>query len=163
VVAGDSAGANLTLALLLSLRDAGEPLPALAVALSPATDFTTGPETLSADQDADWITQEMALRWADWFCAPEERRNPLVSPVYADLRGLPPMYLQAGGAEILYASIRRFADAARRQGAEIVLDTWPEMNHDFQAFGDDVPQSAEAIRRIGGVIQTRLRRPATAM
>lgn len=151
VVVGDSAGGNLALALLLYLRDSQSLLPTLAICLSPATDFaTTSLETV--DTELDWISPQMALRWADWFCAPSERSNPLVSPVNAELHGLPPIYIQAGGAEILLASIQSFVTEAKRQGAEVSLEVWPNMNHDFQAFGYDVPQSAEAIRRMGEVI-----------
>jgi acetyl esterase/lipase len=155
VIAGDSAGGNLTLSLLLYLRESQLPPPALAVCLSPATDF--GTTTLeAANAELDWITPEMALRWADWFCSPQERNNPLVSPVNADLRGLPPVYIQAGGAEILLASIQEFVTEGKRQGADISLEIWPDMNHDFQAFGYDVPQSREALRRIGEVVAERL-------
>jgi acetyl esterase/lipase len=94
--------------------------------------------------------------WADWFCDSAERRNPLISPLYADLRGLPPIYIQAGRAEILYPSIQAFADRAREQNADVVLDTWPDMTHDFQLFGLDSPPSAEALRRIAEVIDARV-------
>lgn len=158
VVLGDSAGANLTLALLLSLRDAKLPLPGLGICLSPATDFEgDGAEALGSS-DYDWITEPMALQWADWYCTPEQRSNPLVSPMNADLRGLPPLYIQAGGSEILLPSIQRFVQRAKAQGAEIVLEVWPAMNHDFQAFGSDVPQSTDAIRRIGEVVASRILR-----
>jgi len=156
IVLGDSAGGNLTLALLLSLRGSKLPPPALAICLSPATDFGEPDAAAPVDPDCDWITMEMALQWADWFCSPGERGDPLVSPVNADLRGLPPIYIQAGGAEILLPGIAEFVRRARQQGADVTLETWPEMNHDFQAFGNDVPQSAEAIRRIGEVIAMRL-------
>jgi acetyl esterase/lipase len=156
VVAGDSAGGNLTLALLLSLRDSKLPLPKLAICLSPATDFGDSNAGAPESSEYDWITQEMAMTWADWFCTPAQRSHPLVSPVNADLRGLPPMYIQAGGAEILLPSIQLFVRRAKEQGADVVLETWPAMNHDFQAFGEDVPQSAEAIRRIGEVVASRM-------
>ncbi len=158
VVAGDSAGGNLALALLLSLRDSKLPLPALAVCLSPATDFSGSAAGVPVDSECDWITPQMALKWADWYCSQEQRSDPLVSPVNADLRGLPPIYIQAGGSEILFASIEVFAKRAKEQGADVVLETWAGMNHDFQAFGDDVPQSAEAINRIGEVIASRVPR-----
>ncbi len=158
VVLGDSAGGNLTLALLLSLRDSKLPLPALAVCLSPATDFEGKGIGAPPSSELDWITQKMAMKWADWFCSPEQRCDPLVSPLNANLRGLPPIYIQAGGAEILLPSIELFVQRAREQGADVVLETWPSMNHDFQAFGYDVPQSAEAIRRIGAVIASRIPR-----
>jgi len=164
VVLGDSAGGNLALSLLLYLRDAKLPLPALGACLSPATNF--GLEALeTARPELDWITPEMALRWADWFCLPSERDNPLISPVKANLKGLPPLYVQAGGSGILFASIQAFVEEAKRQGLDISFDVWPEMNHDFQALGYDVPQSAEALRRIGEVVASHLpnsRRKATS-
>ena len=155
VLAGDSAGANLALAMLLAARDAKLPLPALAILLSPPTDFEAVPARAPSDPDADWIAWPMLERWANWFCDAAQRRNPLVSPVRADLRGLPPIYIQAGRAEILYESIQAFAAAARNQGADVVLEAWEEMNHDFQIFAPDVPQSAEAVRRIAEVVEAR--------
>lgn len=157
VIAGDSAGGNLTLALLLSLRDASLPLPALAIALSPATDFEADLPAIVANEEFDWISPRMLLKWRDWYCDPAERTNPLVSPIYADLSGLPPVYIQAGRAGILYDSIQAFADYARQQHADVTLESWAEMNHVFQAFGHDVPQSAEALQRIGEVIEMRVR------
>jgi len=155
VLAGDSAGANLALALLLAARDAKLALPALAILLSPPTDFEAAPARAPSDSGADWIAWPMLERWANWFCDPAQRRNPLVSPVRADLRGLPPIYIQAGRAEILYDSIQAFAARARIQGADVVLEAWEDMNHDFQIFAPDVPQSAEAVRRIAEVVEAR--------
>lgn len=155
VLAGDSAGGNLTLALLLAARDAKWPLPALAIALSPPTAIPIEP---ISNLDLDWIDQRMLLQWADWFCDPSQRCDPLVSPLHADLHGLPPIYMQAGRTEILYDSIQAFADHGKNQGAEIALESWPDMNHVFQMFGYDAPQSAEALRRIGEVIDLRVRR-----
>jgi epsilon-lactone hydrolase len=154
IVAGDSAGGNLALALLLAARESRLPLPALAVVLSPPTDFEMNP---IGNWDFDWIEKRMLVQWADWFCDPAERRDPLVSPFSADLRGLPAIYIQAGGVEILYNSIQAFADRAQKQGADVVLETWKEMNHVFQVFGPDSPQSAEALQRIGEVIDVKVR------
>lgn len=152
VVAGDSAGGNLTLALLLQARGLNLPLPSLAVVLSPALDFTIEP----TDAGCDWIEPRMLTRWADWFCDPAERRDPLVSPILADLRGLPPIYVQAGRCEVLYESIQAFVEGAKRQGADVALEAWDDMNHDFPLLGPDVPQSAAALRRIGEVIAAHL-------
>lgn len=154
IFAGDSAGGNLTLALLLAARESNLPLPALAIALSPPTDFETD---LTGIGEFDWIEKRMLEQWADWYCDSSERRNPHVSPLWADLRGLPPIYIQAGRAEILYPSIQAFADRAQKQGADVVLETWEDMPHDFQIFGLDSPQSAEALRRIGQVIDAKVR------
>lgn len=154
VVAGDSAGAHLTLALLLAIRDAKLPRPALAIALSPPTDADTSG---LRDQGFDWIDKAALTQWADWFYDPAHRRDALVSPLRADLHGLSPIYMQAGRAEILYDNIQAFADWGKNQGADIVLESWADMNHDFQMFGSDAPQSAEALRRIGEVIDRRAR------
>jgi epsilon-lactone hydrolase len=152
VVAGDSAGGNLTIALLLHLRDQHQSLPALGIALSPATEFDAIRPSMSSNERSDWITGTMALEWRDWYCRPEERSNPLVSLIHADLRGLPPIYIQAGRAEILYDSICAFALEAKKQGANLAFESWADMSHVFQFFGDDAPQSSEAIRRIAEVI-----------
>jgi len=153
IVAGDSAGGNLALALLQAVRNARLALPGLAVVLSPPTDFEA---QLTGTQDSDWIEEPMLRQWADWYCDRIERRNPLVSPIHADLQCLPPIYIQAGRAEILYDSIHAFAGFASRQGADVVLDSWDDMNHNFQIFGDDAPQSREALQRIAKVIDTKL-------
>jgi acetyl esterase/lipase len=158
VIGGDSAGGNLALALLLSARDLKLPLPKLAFALSPPTDLEAAIEfegsstSLVRNEAFDWIDRRMLFKWADWFCQPTQRRDPYVSPAYADLWGIPPIYIQAGRAEILHDSIAAFASRAKSQGADVVLDSWADMNHDFQMFGYQVPQSAEALRRLGEVI-----------
>jgi len=154
ILAGDSAGGNLALALLLAVRDSKLALPALAVALSPPTNFEIN---LISDWRFDWIEKRMLEQWADWFCDGVERWHPLVSPVRADLSGLPPIYIQAGRAEILYDSIQAFADCAQKQGTDVVLQTWEDMNHVFQMFGPDSPQSEEALRMIGQVIEEKVR------
>jgi acetyl esterase/lipase len=156
IIAGDSAGGHLALTLLLAARNSNLPLPALTLALSPPTDLEGGHTSLARNQQFDWISSPMIEKWADWFCDPSERRNPLISPLWADLRGLPPIYLQAGRCEILHDSIQAFADRAKGEGAEVVLETWKDMNHVFQMFGPDVTQSAEALRRIGEVVEARV-------
>lgn len=152
VVAGDSAGGNLALTLLLALREARLPQPALAIGLAPWTDFANSGESMTANGAHDWIEKHMADRWAQWYCKGADVRHPLISPIHADLTGLPPIYLQAGSAEILHDMIRAFADRAEKQGACVTLEVWPNMTHDFQAFGDLIPESQDALRRIGEVV-----------
>jgi acetyl esterase/lipase len=145
------------LSLLLAARDSKLSLPALAIAISPPTDFEHEYASMASNQAFDWIDGRMLKQWADWFCDPSQRGDPLLSPMLADLRGLPPIYVQAGRAEILYDSIQAFADRARSQGANVMLETWADMNHDFQVFGPYVPQSAEALQRIREVIDAGVR------
>ena len=155
VVAGDSAGGNLTVALLLSLRDAHLPLPALGICLAPWTDLANSGASMTTNEPSDWLAKRMPERWAQWFCQGADPANPLISPIHADLRGLPPIYIQAGSAEILHDMIRTFAERAKQQDAPIQLEVWPNMTHDFQAFGDIIPESKEALRRIGEVVRDR--------
>ena len=152
VIAGDSAGGHLALTLLLAIRDAMLSQPALAIVLSPPTDTDT---TGLGSEPCDWIDKASLKQWTDWFCDPAQHRDPLVSPVRADLRGLAPIYLQAGRAEILYPSIQAFTDHGKNQGADIILESWADMNHNFQVFGPHAPQSADALRRIAEVIDGR--------
>jgi acetyl esterase/lipase len=165
VVGGDSAGGNLAIAFLLLARDLKLPLPKLVFALSPPTDFEAPMESegsctsLVSNEAFDWIAGTMLVQWADWFCPSNQRRDPYVSPAYADLRNISPIYIQAGRAEVLYDSIAAFATGAKRQGANVVLESWADMNHDFQVFGYEAPQSTEALRRLGEVIDQHVREP----
>jgi hypothetical protein len=120
VVAGDSAGGGLTLALLLALRDAGVPLPAGAVGLSPWLDLTLSGATLTANAPTDYLNADVLRASAQMYGGAHDLREPLLSPLYAELAGLPPLLLQAGGAEMLLDDSRRFAAARtgrRRRGA----------------------------------------------
>ena len=153
VVMGDSAGGNLAISLMLALREAALPLPALTIGLCPWMDLSNSGDSMTANEDFDWIEKRMPIRWAEWFCQGTNAANPQVSPIHADLKGLPPMYLQAGSAEILIDMIRAFADRAAGQGANVRLDVWLNMPHDFQAFGSMVPESKESLQRIAEVIR----------
>src|SRR5690348_15445313 len=99
------------------------------------------------------MEKRMIVQWAQWFCQGTDLQNPLVSPVHADLRGLPPIYIQAGDAELLIDMIREFADKAKLQGASVSLEEWKHMNHVFQAYGPMIQQSREALQRIAEVIE----------
>jgi epsilon-lactone hydrolase len=153
VIVGDSAGGNLALALLLSLRAARLPLPALAVCLAPWIDLANTGASMTANGPHDWIQKRMPDRWAGWYCRGADPCDPLISPLHADFRGLPPIYIQAGSAEILLDSIRTLAERAQQQGANVQLEVWPNMTHDFQAFGSITPESRQALQRIGEVVE----------
>jgi len=152
VIVGDSAGGNLTLALLLSLRDANRALPAMAICIAPWTDVENSGESMTKNEPYDWVEKRMAVQWAEWLCKGADPRNPLISPIHANLKRLPPIYVQAGEAEILYDMIREFAARAAGQGANVRLEAWKNMNHDFPAFGDMTPESKEALHRIRQVV-----------
>lgn len=156
VIAGDSAGGNLTLTLLLALRAAHLPLPALAVCISPWTDVGERGASMNTHEATDWVQKRMAIQWGKWLCNGADPTNPLISPIYGDWRDLSPVYIQAGDAEVLYDMIREFAAFAQAQGGDVTLDVWPQMNHDFQAFGEAAPASAAAFARIHTVIKQHM-------
>jgi monoterpene epsilon-lactone hydrolase len=159
VVIGDSAGGNLALALALVLRERNKPAPALVVGLSPWVDITCSGDSMVTKEGIDWVSRPMAVRWGEWYHQGAAATEPLVSPLYADLRGLPPLYVQAGTDEILIDQIRAFVASARGQGAAIDYEEWEGMTHDFQAYGDLVPQAAEALNHLKARIQTATEQP----
>jgi len=154
VLAGDSAGGALVMATLLSLRDAGEPLPAAAILLSPFLDATASGESMQSRAMQDpWFRAEDVARIADYYCEPQQRRDPLVSPVFADVGGLPPLYIQVGDDEILLSDAERIAQKITAAGGEITLEIWPEMWHVFQMFVGKMPESGRAIDKIGDFVR----------
>ncbi len=156
VIAGDSAGGGLVVAMLLSLRDAGDPLPAAAILLSPFLDATASGESMQSRASQDpWFHPEDVSLIADYYCEPQQRSDPLVSPVFADVRGLPPMYIQVGDDELLLSDSERFAEKIAAAGGEIDLEIWPEMWHVFQMFVGKMPESGRAIKKIGDFVRSR--------
>jgi epsilon-lactone hydrolase len=150
VISGDSSGGGLALAVLVALRDAGEPLPGAAVVMSPWTDLDLTGESLRSRAAVDvLLTPDGAREAADWYLAGQDARHPYASPLYADLHGLPPILIQAGDAEILRDDSTRFAAAAQAAGVDVTLEIWPEMPHVWHAFAGLLPEADEAIARIG--------------
>jgi acetyl esterase/lipase len=149
-VAGDSAGGGLTMAMLITLRDRALPLPAFAALLSPWLDMTgTGESMRTRAQHDPWFRPTDLGIVTGYYCEPEQLRDPRVSPVYADLSGLPPLYVQVGEDEILLSDSERAAGKIRATGGEVELEVWPGMWHVFQAFVHQVPEAKKAIQRLG--------------
>jgi len=153
VVAGDSAGGNLVLELLLALRDAGEPLPAGAVLLSPWVDLRCTAASFTENADVDFLDRATLLRDAAGYAPGRDPGDAELSPLYAELGRLPPLYLQAGGAELLRDDVEAFAARARAAGVQTTLDVWEDQVHDFQTFGALSGKSLEAIARAGEAVQ----------
>jgi monoterpene epsilon-lactone hydrolase len=153
VVAGDSAGGGLATALLLSLRDAGEPLPAGAVLLSPWLDLTLAQDSMATRAGEDPLLRPEALAVAAAAYA-EDRARPLVSPLFADPAGLPPLLILVGTAEILLDDSRLFADRARAADVEVDIDVEQDMIHVWP-FLDGVPEAAAAMARIAAWVAAR--------
>lgn len=156
-IAGDSAGGNLTLATLLACKARGIALPNAAVALSPATDFLGTGASYRSRADADPIIkttpaamQALAQLYTHGHTEPTD---PLVSPLYGELTGLPPLLLQVGDAEVLRDDSTMFADRARAAGVDVSLEVWPEMPHVWQLFGGFLPEADAAISGIAAFLQ----------
>lgn len=148
ILCGDSAGGHLTLMTLVRLRELSLPRPALAIALSPWTDIGRRGWSQFGNDPYDMVQGYMTLRFADWLRGDTQATDEQLSPIHQDLRDLGPIYLQAGGKEILVDMIRDFARAVRDQGGAVRLDVWEHMNHEFQAYGDHLPESREALDRV---------------
>ena len=153
---GDSAGGNLVLCLLRRLHREGLPMPAAAVCLSPWTDLANGGESMAANEPFDLIDRRMVAQWAAWYTHGRDPKDPEISPLYGDFAGFPPVYIQAGGAEIMIDMIRAYAEKARREGADVTLDVWEHMIHNFQAFGDRMEESEDALGRIRDFVAARI-------
>ncbi len=150
VIGGDSAGGGLTLATLLRLREAGDPLPAAAVLLSPWTDLEGAGESIKTRREADpMIDPDMMPEGARNYLPDGDLRNPLVSPLHADFTGLPPMLIQVGDAEVLLDDSTRVYKRADAAGLDVTLEVNDEMIHVFQIFAPLLPEAVAAIARIG--------------
>lgn len=158
ILAGDSAGGGLAVALLTRLRDLNLPMPCLTVLISPWVDLACSGDSMIRNQAYDWINREVSLAMARCYLPHGSLEHPLASPLFADLRGLPPLYIQAGQAEVLHDQIHAFAGRARAQGVDVLLEMYPGMVHEFQAFDRYTPQSRQALERMGKVIDRRLER-----
>jgi acetyl esterase/lipase len=153
VVAGDSAGGGLTLATLLALRDQQERLPAAGVCLSPWTDLEgTGASAQPGGAD-DPLLQLAGLREMGRHYAAHDLKNPLAAPLHADYRGIPPLLIQVGTREILLDDSTRVAAKAKAAGVDVTLEPWEGLIHVWHAFGPQVPESIEAVSRIGEFVR----------
>jgi monoterpene epsilon-lactone hydrolase len=160
--AGDSAGGNLVLAAMLSLRERGLPLPAAGVLMSPWTDLAATGASYTSRADADPIHQRpMILALAKNYLGPDgDPRNPLASPLYADLAGLPPLLIQVGDRETVLDDSIMFAEKARAAGIDVELQVWDGMIHVFQMFGAELAEARRAIVSIAGFLDNQLQMKA---
>ena len=157
-IGGDSAGGGLTVALINRLRDAGEELPGCAWLVSPWTDLTMSGETLATKDAVDPIIHKGYLdELADAYLpAGTDRTDPRVSPLYANLKGLPPTLIQVGSAETLLADATRFAAAAGADDVPVKLEIWPHMIHAWHLWNAHLEPGRRALAHAGTFIRERL-------
>lgn len=154
-VAGDSAGGGLTMAVLLRARDAGLPMPRAAVLLSPWVDLECVGESIRENARFDYLPPAGLPMSSDHYLQGADRRHPHASPIHADLRGLPPLLIQTGGAELFLSENRRLAEALRSAAVDVVHRVEAGMVHVYPAFASFVPECAPAIDEIGAFVRAR--------
>ncbi len=153
-LAGDSAGGGLVLSCLLALKERGLPSPAGGVCLSPAADLTFSGESWKNNLKKELIVNPYtAEKLQSIYLGDADARNPLASPVFGDLRGLPPILIQVGSDELLLSDAQMFAESARQAGVEVRLEVWPGMQHVWQYAASRLPEGRQAIEKIGDFIR----------
>jgi acetyl esterase/lipase len=154
VLAGDSAGGNLTLVTALRLRELGLPLPARLVTISPWTDMTASGESYTSRPRRDRVLTVTGIaNAAKAYSAGADLRAPLLSPSFADLRGLPPLMIQVGDDEILLSDSTSLAEAAQRAGVPVTLEIQPRLWHVWQIYAGWMPEANAALRRIAAFVR----------
>jgi acetyl esterase/lipase len=141
----------------VALRDAGEPLPAAAVAISPWADLELTGESLRTRAAVDVLLRLDGLpEAAGWCLAGQDPRHPCASPIHADLRGLPPILIHVGDAEILLDDSTRLAARASAAGVDVTLEVWDDMPHVWHVFAGLLPEADQAVERIGEWLRERV-------
>jgi len=152
ILAGDSAGGGLVLATLLALRDAGECLPAGGVAISPWVDLECSGTSFDTNARYDAVSREACLTAARAYLAGSDPRAPYVSPLFGDLRGLPPLLIHAGEVEVLVDQVRDFAERAQSAGVNVRLEVYADMVHVWHMLLAFTPQAKEGLDDIARFI-----------
>lgn len=158
VVAGDSAGGGLAIATLLAAKDAGLPMPACALLFSPWTDLAGTGESLITNRERDpMLVSERLREGGDIYLNGADPENPLASPLYGNLAGLPPLLIQVGDGEILRDNSTRLAERATAAGVQVDLKVWPGMPHVWQISQNFLPEAREALNQAAAFAKTHFR------
>lgn len=153
-IGGDSAGGGLTLALMVSLRERGLPSPACGWCISPWVDMEARGESFVAKAAIDpMISREYVLELAGWYLGGTAPRTPLAAPLYADLKGLPPLLIQVGSAETLLDDSIQIAARAGSADVRVTLEVWPQMIHAWPLFHQQLTDGRRAIAAAGSFIR----------
>ena len=152
-VMGDSAGGGMTLALAMRLREAGDPLPACLVCLSPWTDMTASGKSIAANSERDpMFVADDIHRYANAYLGDQSRLDPLASPLLGNLTDLPPMLIQVGGNEVLLDDARSLDEKVRAAGGSSELHVYERVPHGWHFGAPFVPESRVALREIAAFI-----------
>lgn len=156
IIAGDGTGGGLALATLISLRDAGDPLPVAALCLTPWTDLAWTSESLKTRAKVDPCLTPGMLSLGSHYVGENDPCLPLISPLYADLQGLPPLLIQAGDDDIMLNDATRLAERAKEAGVDVTLEVWDRMWSAFHLHTPKLPEARRAIDAIGAFARQRL-------
>lgn len=156
VIAGDSAGGNLALALLLAIKERGLPSPAAAACLSPWTDLTGSGESIGLNRHCEsMLPAEKIAVAAALYAGDVDLKTPTVSPLFGDYAQLPPLLFHVGDTEILLDDTRRVAARAHAAGVDVTLRIWPDLPHVFHAFADFFPPARVALNEVADFVIAR--------
>lgn len=156
VIGGDSAGGGLTFASLLKLKELNEELPVAAFAISPWVDLAVTGETIATKADVDPMITASAMDYmASLYANNADVRLPLISPLYGDLGGLPPVLIHIGTSEVLLSDSRRMADALKRAGVDCLLKEWEDLFHVFHTVVS-IPEARKATEEIASFINDHI-------
>lgn len=158
VVMGESAGGTLTLSTLVALRDKEIALPKAAVSISPVTDLTCAADTFRTNAKKDIAPYGSWTVWTGMYIANHDPHHPWLSPLMADLNGLPPMMIQVGSYEIHLDDARNFGTKAKEQGVDVNLQIWDGMVHAFPLLSPMFPEAKAAMDEIGQYVREHLSR-----
>jgi acetyl esterase/lipase len=156
IVAGDSAGGGLALALLIALREEGQPLPAAAIGLSPWTDLNM-PDALlrRVAREETQLLEALEMRgWGPYYAGETPLTHPLVSPARAAVHGLPPLLIQISDSEVLCESVLCFTDKARTAGVEVTLQSFTGLVHWWHLFWRLLPEAREALDSVATFVNS---------
>jgi len=157
-VGGDSAGGNLTLALALKLKELGLPQPAALVCLSPVTDLAEPTYSHEANAQSDAMFDASIFDSVPAaYCPGRDVRDPFISPLRGDVRGLPPTLFQCSQTEMLRDDTTRMAERMRQAGVDVNVEVWPNVFHVWQVAADVLPEGRKAIDNIAAFLNARLR------
>ncbi len=155
-IAGDSAGGGLTTALLVSIRDAGLPMPAAAALVCPWVDLSLSLPSIEANAGTDYLEAWVLKIWAADYAAGAALDGPTLSPLHADLAGLPPLLIQVGEAEILRDDGVELAAKAGKAGVDVTLEREPEMPHDWHMLARIDARGAKSIEDLAAFLRQHL-------
>lgn len=156
-LAGDSAGAILTVGSLQRIRAERQPMPAAVLLMSGWLDMEQTAKSFETNAEKDKYFTRDAVNWlAGHVLGDFSRRDPLANALAADLTGFPPICIQAGGDETLVDESRMFAERAKKAGVEVAIEIFPEMFHTFQMMAGRAPEADDAIQKLGAWVRPRL-------